>query len=212
MERSAATTQQDNQSACSTSMLLAGKWHDGAALWAWTHTQPYAYSCIRGKYICLWGEMYYVNRMKTWKNVPERGGWWDKLTTSRGRKASSCRRTSSPTAPPMDVALSKDTTSSWVRPFRSTPFTWTGDICIRCGLKHWSNSNLYQYFNISIIINIWKLITTTDAYSHWTWKFLVHTHNQQQCRRHTSVSPWRYMLTWSSCISFSIITMWFIIF
>lgn len=153
MERSAAATEQDNQSACSTSMLLAGKWQDGTALWGWTHTQPYAYSCIRGKYICLGCEMYYVDRMTTWKNVPERGGWWDKLTTSRGRKASSCRRTSSPTAPPMDVALSKDTTSSWVRPFRSTPFTWTGDIRISCGVKHWSNSNL---------INIWKLITTTD--------------------------------------------------
>lgn len=48
----------------------------------------------------------------------------DKLTTSWGRKGSSCRRTSSPTTPPMGVALSRETTSSWVRPFRSTPFTW----------------------------------------------------------------------------------------
>lgn len=45
------------------------------------------------------------------------------LTTSRGSRGSSWRRTSNPTTPPMGVARSRDTTSSCVRPFRSTPFT-----------------------------------------------------------------------------------------
>lgn len=118
-------------------VVLAGKWEDNTALTVGinctsdstgAHTpMSYTSPCMGDCMCCLpWCEMYYADRMKSWRNV-QREAESDKRTTSRGRKVSSCRRTSSPTAPPMGVALSRDTTSSWVRPFRSTPFTWTGD-------------------------------------------------------------------------------------
>lgn len=47
------------------------------------------------------------------------------LTTSLGSRESSCRTANRFTVPPMGVALSRATTSSWLFPFRSTPLTCT---------------------------------------------------------------------------------------
>lgn len=85
--------------------------------------------------------MHYGDRVKSCSEASSQ------RTTSRGRKESSWRKTSSPTVPPMGVALSKATTSSWVRPFRSTPFTWTGGGTViglnsRLVLKKVKHSNL----------------------------------------------------------------------
>lgn len=92
-------------------------------------------------------------------------------TTSRGRKASSWRKTSSPTAPPMGVALSKETTSSWVRPFRSTPFTWTGDTII--GLN--STLSCMDYY-LGLFLKRWNtqisylhLLAVTEKQQHFTF-------------------------------------------
>lgn len=47
------------------------------------------------------------------------------LTTSRGSRDSSRRTANRFTVPPIGVALSRATTSSWLFPFRSTPLTCT---------------------------------------------------------------------------------------
>lgn len=54
----------------------------------------------------------------------ERVGWGDGwLTSSRGRKRSSCRATTTLTLSPCRVLRSMATSSSWLRPVMSTPFT-----------------------------------------------------------------------------------------